>query len=51
MGEELAGNSMKIYVGIDMVKEKFGYCAMEHTLNVLFSRSNKENRNERFGEL
>ena len=51
MGGELAGDSMKIYVGIDMAKDKFDYCAMDDTLNILCRGSNRENRNERFREL
>jgi transposase len=42
---------MKIYVGIDMAKDKFDYCAMDDTLNILCRGSNKENSNERFREL
>ena len=42
---------MKIFVGIDMAKDKFDYCAMDDTLNILFRGSNKENRKERFKEL
>jgi transposase len=42
---------MKIYVGIDMAKDKFDYCAMDDTLNILCRGSNKENKNERFKEL
>ena len=51
MGEELTGGEMKIYVGIDMAKDKFDYCAMDATLNILCMGSNKENSNERFREL
>ena len=42
---------MKVYIGIDMAKDKFDYCAMDDTLNILCRGSNKENRNERFREL
>jgi transposase len=42
---------MKIYVGIDMAKDKFDYCAMDDSLNILCRGSNRENRNERFKEL
>jgi transposase len=51
LGEELAGDSMKVYIGIDMAKDKFDYCAMDDTLNILCRGSNKENKNERFREL
>ena len=51
MGGELAGDSMKIYVEIDMAKDKFDYCAMDDTLNILCRGSNRENSNERFREL
>ncbi len=51
MGEELAGDSMNVYIGIDMAKDKFDYCAMDDTLNILCRGSNKENKNERFREL
>ena len=42
---------MKVYVGIDMAKDKFDYCAMDDSLNVICRGSNRENRNERFHEL
>ena len=42
---------MKIFVGIDMAKDKFDFCAMDDTLNILCRGSNKENSNERFKEL
>ena len=42
---------MKIYMGIDMAKDKFDYCAMDDALNILCRGSNKENKNERFREL
>ena len=42
---------MKVYIGIDMAKDKFDYCAMNDTLNILCRGSNKENKNERFREL
>ena len=51
LGGKLTGDIMKIYVGIDMAKDKFDYCAMDDTLNILCRGSNKENRNERFREL
>ena len=38
---------MKIYIGIDMAKDKFDYCAMDDALNILCRGSNKENKNER----
>ena len=51
MGEDLTGDEMKIYVGIDMAKDKFDYCAMDDSFNILCKGSNKENGNERFKEL
>ena len=30
-------------MGIDMTKEKFGYCAMDRDLNILCTGSNKKN--------
>jgi len=30
-------------MGIDMAKEKFGYCAMDRDLNILCTGSNKKN--------
>ena len=42
---------MKIYVEIDMAKDKFDYCAMDDALNILCRGSNRENSNERFMEL
>ncbi len=34
-----------------MTKDKFDYCAMDDTLNILCRGSNKKNSNERFKEL
>ena len=42
---------MKVYVGIDMAKDKFDYCAMDDALNILCRGSNKENKNEILKEL
>ena len=42
---------MEVYLGIDMAMDKFDYCAMDDTLNILCMRSNKENSNERLKEL
>ncbi len=42
---------MKIYVGIDMAKDRFDYCAMDDSLDILCRGSNRENRKERFNEL
>ncbi|MGP6206716.1 IS110 family transposase [Cuniculiplasma sp. SKW3] len=39
---------MKVYLGIDMARDKFDYCAMDHTLNILCRKSNKEKSNESF---
>ena len=47
----LTGGGMKIYVGIDMAKDKFDYCAMDDSLNILCRGSNKENSNGRFHDL
>ena len=44
-------SDLKIYFGIDMAKDKFDYCAMDDSLNILCRGSNRENRNERFNEL
>ena len=51
MGGKLTGDIMKIYIGIDMAKDKFDYCALDDTLNILCRGSDKENTNERFREL
>ena len=51
MGGKLIGDEMKVYVGIDMAKDKFDYCAMDDTLNILCRGSNRENKNEIFKEL
>ena len=40
LGGKLTGDIMKIYVGIDMANDKFDYCAMDDTLNILCSGSN-----------
>ena len=34
LGQELASESMKIYVGIDMAKDKFYYFAINDALNI-----------------
>ncbi|EQD66536.1 hypothetical protein B1A_08100, partial [mine drainage metagenome] len=44
-------SDLKVYIGIDMAKDKFDYCAMDDSLNILCRGSNMENRNERFNEL
>jgi hypothetical protein len=31
---------MKIYIGTEMAKDKFDYCAMDDTLNILCRGSN-----------
>ena len=51
MGGKLTGDIMKIYIGIDMAKDKFDYCALDDTLNILYRGSDKENKNDRFREL
>ena len=51
MGGKLTGDVMKIYIGIDMAKDKFDYCALDDTLNILCRGSDKENKNDRFREL
>jgi hypothetical protein len=44
-------SDLKVYVGIDMARDRFDYCAMDDSLNILCRGSNRENRNERFSEL
>ena len=39
-------SDLKIYFGIDMAKDKFDYCAIDDSLNILCRGSNKENRNK-----
>ena len=51
LGGNLTGDEMKVYVGIDMAKDKFDYCAMDDALNILCRGSNRENKNEIFKEL
>ena len=51
LGEKLAVGSMKVYIGIDMAKDKLNYCAISDDLNILFTGIDKENKNERFKEL
>ena len=41
MGGKLTSDEMKVYLGIDMAKDKFDYCAMDVTLNILCKGSNK----------
>ena len=44
---DLTGGEMRVYVGIDMAKDKFDYCAMDRENNVLCAGSNcSNNRNE-----
>ena len=35
-------SDLKIYFGIDMAKDKFDYCAMDDSLNILCRGSNRE---------
>ena len=51
IGGKLNDHRMKIYLRIDMAKDKFDYCAMGNTLNILCWRSNKENESESFNKL
>ena len=51
LGEKLADDSMKVYIGIDMAKDQFDYCAISYDINILCRGSNKENKKERFKEL
>jgi transposase len=51
LGGKLTGDIMRIYIGIEMAKDKFDYCAIDDTLNLLCRGSNKKNTNERFREL
>jgi hypothetical protein len=51
LGGKLTGDRMKIYLGIDMAKDKFDYYAIDDAFDVLCRGSNKENKNERFKEL
>ena len=32
---KLAGGEMSIYIGVDMAKDKFDYCAIDRDLNIL----------------
>ena len=51
MGGKLTGGEMKVYLGIDMTKDIFDYCAMDDALNILCRRSIKGSKNERIKEL
>ena len=42
---------MKIYVGIDMAKDKFDYCTMDDDLNILYRGNNCNNSTESFDSL
>ena len=42
MGSKLSGDEMKVYLGIDMAKDKFDYCATDDSLNILCRGSNRE---------
>jgi transposase len=48
MGGNLTGGKMKIYVGIDMAKDKFDYCTMDDDLNILFRGDNCHNDRSAF---
>ena len=37
---------MKIYVGIDRAKDKFGYCTMDNDLNILYKGNDCSNSSE-----
>ncbi|MCL4448026.1 MAG: hypothetical protein M0Z77_09630 [Thermoplasmatales archaeon] len=39
---------MRVYVGIDMAKDKFDYCAMDRDNNILCSGSNCSNNRTEF---
>ena len=42
---------MKVYVGIDMAKDKFDYCSMDDDMNILYRGSNCSNSSESFDSL
>ncbi len=44
----LTGGDMRVYVGIDMAKDKFDYCAMDRDNNILCSGSNCSNNRTEF---
>ena len=46
MGEEqwefkLAGGEMSVYIGVDMTRDKFDYCAIDRDLNILCRKGNQ----------
>ena len=51
LGVVLAGNTMKIFVGIDMLNDKFDHCEMDDPLKLLCRVTNSENCNDRFRKL
>ncbi len=48
IGRDLTGGEMRIYVGIDMAKDKFDYCTMDDDMNVLNRGDNCSNSTESF---
>ncbi len=51
MGGNLTGGEMKVYVGIDMAKDKFDYCASDSDTQVICTGKNLFNNNEEFRKL
>ena len=45
---DLTGGEMRVYVGIDMAKDKFDYCAMDRDNNILCAGSNCSNNRTEF---
>ncbi|MGC8618865.1 MAG: hypothetical protein ACP5UZ_09095 [Thermoplasmata archaeon] len=42
---------MKVYVGIDVAKDKFDYCTMDDDMNILYRENNCSNSSESFDSL
>ena len=42
---------MRVYVGIDMAKDKFDYCTVDDDMNILYRGSNCSNSSESFDSL
>ena len=45
---KLAGGEMSVYIGVDMARDRFDYCAIDRDLNILCRKGNQKNNNSSF---
>ncbi len=45
---DLTGDEMNLYVGIDIAKDKFDYCALDRDSNIIRKGSNRKNTTDEF---